>query len=292
MANRDNRVKAILRELDLSIGSEMENRATLDKFIRDHGYHGSNNINFIKNWYEEFKANYKKEVLKHFRVELTHGDDLDSKLNELLREQHLEWSQGTSSSQASEIQDPTLGWLMKWFERNKAEEDLERLRREQSFDDEWNNLMNISTPDIRLQTSHKERHKKYVEGATRNLLHGDIDPEVSKEGTKFIQSHKLHDLYNDDECILLFEPADETKFRECLHKASYKADQVVVKSYNLYTNYYLNKLSSINAVLELLDRIIQECAAPFKIMCDCGFIVEDTSDNIYTNMPPNENEVE
>ena len=77
MTNRDNRVKAILRELDLSIGSEMENRATLDKFIRDHEYQGINNINFIKSWYEEFKANYKKEILKHFRVEHTEGDDLD-----------------------------------------------------------------------------------------------------------------------------------------------------------------------------------------------------------------------
>ena len=140
---------------------------------------------------------------------------------------------------------------MKWFERIKAERSRESQQREAeqrelSLDDEWNNFMSMTTPDIRLQTPHQERHKRYVETATRNLLHWDIDPEVSKEGTKFIQNHKLHDLYNDDECILLFEPADETKFRECLHKASYKADKVVVKNYDLYTNYYLNKLSSIN----------------------------------------------
>ena len=61
-------------------------------------------------WYEGFKTNFKKEVLQHFNVEL--DDDLDSKLNHLLRDQHLN-------------ENPTFGWLMIWFERKKAE-DLER----------------------------------------------------------------------------------------------------------------------------------------------------------------------
>ena len=55
-----------------------------------------------------------------------------------------------------------------------------------------------------------------------------------------------------------FEPADEESFRECLHQTSYRTNQVVVKDYDLYTNYYLNKVSNILAVFELLDRIVQE----------------------------------
>ena len=152
--------------------------------------------------------------------------------------------------------------------------------------------MSMETSNIRLQQPHQERYQRYVKAATRDLLHGDIDPEVSKEGTKFIQNHKLQDLYNDDECILLFEPADEEKFRECLHNTSYRNDQVVVKDFDLYINYYLNKVSNIQAVFNLLDRIVTESPRPFKIMTDCGFIVEDTIENEYTSMPPNETEVE
>ena len=40
-----------------------------------------------------------KMILRHFNVELTDDDDLNSKLNELFRDQHLE------------VQDPTLGWM-------------------------------------------------------------------------------------------------------------------------------------------------------------------------------------
>ena len=73
--------------------------------------------------------------------------------------------------------------------------------------------MNMETPNIRLQQSHQEGYQRYFKAATRNLLHGGIDPNVSKEGTKFIRNHQLQDLYNDDEGILLFEPADEERFR-------------------------------------------------------------------------------
>ena len=38
---------------------------------------------------------------------------------------------------------------------------------------------------------------------------------------------------------ILFEPADEDGFRQCLHEASYDTNQVVVKDNDLYTNYYL-----------------------------------------------------
>ena len=54
----------------------------------------------------------------------------------------------------------------------------------------------------------------------------------------------------------------------------------------------MNKVSNIQAVFDLLDRIVRESPRPFKIMTDCGFIVEDTLENEYTSMPPNENDVE
>ena len=73
----------------------------------------------MKKFYEEFKTNIKKEVLQHFNVDLTDDDDLDSKQNELSCDQH------------SEASDPILGWLMKWFERKKAERSREDLKRQQ-----------------------------------------------------------------------------------------------------------------------------------------------------------------
>ena len=158
-----------------------------------------------------------KMILRHFNVELTDEDDLNSKLNELFRDQHLE------------VQDPTLGWMVKWFERTKAEEkankDLELQQREPTpdvdqrdrtndhlLDNEWRNLMNIHTHEVRLQTPHDERYKRYIEQVTRNKLHGNINPGLSKECAKFRDGHKLRYLYNDDEFILLFEPADESEF--------------------------------------------------------------------------------
>ena len=298
MTSRADRVRAILRDIGFRLGSNDQNEAKLKKFLDDNGFRGYNNINIIKNWYDNLKNNYKRMILRHFKVELTDDDDLDSKLNELLRDQHLR------------VQDPTLGWMIKWVERTKAEEKsnkefikammrmttpevrLQRPHDERLLDYEWRNLMNMSTPDTRLQTPHDERHKRYVNRITRNRLHGDIDPELSKEGTKFIENHNFRDLYNGDECILLFETANEIKFRKCLHQASYKADQVKVDDKNAYRNYYLNKLTTIDKVLDLLDRIIKECTLPFKIMCDCGFIVEDSTNNEYTRMPPKEDEVE
>ena len=126
---------------------------------------------------------------------------------------------------------------MKWFEQKKRErsrEDLERQQPKASSEapagepkdppaeptnppterlDEEEDLMNMETPDVRLQTTHQEWYQQYVKGATRNLLHGRFDPNVSTKETKFIRNHKLQDLYNDDECILLFELPDEEKFR-------------------------------------------------------------------------------
>ena len=85
---------------------------------------------------------------------------------------------------------------MKWFERKRVERSREDFERQQC---------ETTGP----KKPHQERYQRYVEEATRNLLLGDIDPEVSEEDTKFIQNHMLRDLYDDDECILLFEPAGE-----------------------------------------------------------------------------------
>ena len=118
--NVADRVNAILRELDISIDhSDERNKETLHKFLADHGYQGNKNYPLMKNFYEGFETNFKKEVLQHFNVELTNGDDLDSKLNQLLRDQHLKSS---SMPDQGPNENPTLEWLMKWFERTKAEQ--------------------------------------------------------------------------------------------------------------------------------------------------------------------------
>ena len=101
MSNRANRVKAILKDLGLRLGTNEQNEEKLKKFIDINGYKGPNKIISIMNWYDDLKDNYKKMILRHFKVELSDNDDLDSKLNELLRDQHLR------------VQDPTLGWMMK-----------------------------------------------------------------------------------------------------------------------------------------------------------------------------------
>ena len=219
--NVADRVKAILRELDISIDpSDERNKETLYKFLADHGYQGIKNINNMKKPYEEFKTKYKKEALQHFNVNLP-DDDLDSKLNQLLCDQH-------------QNENPTFGWLIQWFERTKAEpQQPTNPSTEADFPED---LMNIETPDVRLQQPHQEQFQRYTQSATRNLLHGRFDPNVSPKGTKFIRNHKLQDLYNDDECILLFEPADEERFRGCLLQISYRTDQVIVKNFDLYTN--------------------------------------------------------
>ena len=113
--NHADRIKAILQELDLSIGSDERNKETLHKFLADHGYKGYKNYNTMKNYYEGLKTKNKTEVFQHFNVDLTASDDLDTKLNQLLRDQQ------------SDIQDPTLGKLMKWCEQKKVErsQDLE-----------------------------------------------------------------------------------------------------------------------------------------------------------------------
>ena len=100
-------VKSILQELDLPIGTEAQNTETLHKFLADHGYQGIKNYPLMKNFYDEFKTKYKKEVLQYYNVDLMEGDDLDTKLNELLQSQHLK-------------ANPKFGWPMKSFERRKA----------------------------------------------------------------------------------------------------------------------------------------------------------------------------
>ena len=80
-------LKTILQGLDLSIGSDERNKETLHKFLADHGYKGYKNYYTMKNYYEELKTKYKKEVLQHFTVDLTDEGDLGTKLNQLLRDQ-------------------------------------------------------------------------------------------------------------------------------------------------------------------------------------------------------------
>ena len=54
--NVADRVKTILQELDLPIGSEAQNTETLHKFLADHGYQGYKNYPHMKHFYEGFKT--------------------------------------------------------------------------------------------------------------------------------------------------------------------------------------------------------------------------------------------
>ena len=65
------------------------------------------------------------------------------------------------------------------------------------------------------------------------------------------------------------------KYTQLVRRLSYKKNKVRVNKKTLYTDYYLNKPSSLEEINKLLDGIGDETLMPFKNTGDFGYIVED-----------------
>lgn len=167
-----------------------------------------------------------------------------------------------------------------------------RIKELKYTENEIEDLMNIPVSESETQKSHEERYKNYFQESTQNLLDGDFDETLSEEGTKFIKKHKLQFIDSEYPCILLSPPIDEEKFKTTLKHVSYGTNTIKKEDHELYINYYLNKVTGVNKVFELLDQIANETLGTYKILCDCGFIVEDSHNVSYERTAPKEDEVE
>ena len=154
-----------------------------------------------------------------------------------------------------------------------------------------NDLMNIETPEIEMQRSHKERYKEYIKEATNFILDGEIDESLNEELTKFIKRHPFKHLHEgeDDGAIILFAPIDKEKFRAALRRNKYAANSIHKEENKVDINYYINRCTELGFIFNSLDKIYDENKqAPFKITFDCGFIVEDTKTVSYERTSPTE----
>ena len=265
----NNELMKILREgsRDVSI-SYLRNCKTFAEFLnKDCGYSGTLNKQSIM----EFLYPKPDEIDDPFYMERRHDDEYYN----------------------NEIEQ---------LEKLRAEID-NRIKELKYTENEIEDLMNIPVSESETQKSHEERYKNYFQESTQNLLDGGFDETLSEEGTKFIKKHKLqfiedglspqgslnHDIYP---CILLSPPIDEEKFKTALKHVSYGANTIKKEDHELYINYYLNKVTGVDKVFELLDKIANETLGTYKILCDCGFIVEDTHNITYERTAPKEDEVE
>lgn len=177
--------------------------------------------------------------------------------------------------------------------RNAIDERIKELQQqEQQREQDIDAIMNIPASDSPLARSHEERYLAYTApNATGGILKGDIDRELNKELTKFIDKHPFSHI-ECDEALILFPPIDINKFQASLRRIGYTKNSIKKENHNVYIDYYLNKITELNFIFSSLDTIYEENKAhPFKIGFDCGFVVEDTKDVKYTRTAPNEDEI-
>ena len=177
--------------------------------------------------------------------------------------------------------------------RNAIDERIKELQQqEQQQEQDIDAIMNIPASDSPVARSHEERYLAYTApNATGGILKGDIDRELNKELTKFIDKHPFSHI-ECDEALILFPPIDINKFQASLRRIGYTKNSIKKENHNVYIDYYLNKITELNFIFTSLDTIYEENKAqPFKIGFDCGFVVEDTKDVKYTRTAPNEDEI-
>ena len=151
----------------------------------------------------------------------------------------------------------------------------------------------ISEKGLELDASHDfsndPEFKKWLQDLTNNILDGIFPREANDdnaEAIRYIMKHPTKKLNCGPSALLFFEPLDRENFELCLNTISYARDTVVEKDEELYCNYFLNNISKLEGIFELLDRIERKERKPFKISFDCGFIVEDTVErNYYSTVP-------
>ncbi|KAI5522783.1 hypothetical protein TVAGG3_0584270 [Trichomonas vaginalis G3] len=177
--------------------------------------------------------------------------------------------------------------------RNEIDEKIKELREVEKYNEnEVEGLMNIPASESAVQKSHEERYKNYVLESTQNLLDGEIDETLSEEGTNLFVNISYNLLIMKIPLYLTFTPLDSEKFKKALKNVTYATNTIKKEDHDIYTNYYLNKCTGVDKVFDLLDKISKETIGTYKILCDCGFIIEDTNNVSYERTAPKEDEVE
>ena len=94
-------------------------------------------------------------------------------------------------------------------------------------------------------------------------LASDFDPNVNKEAARFVQKHGYEKILDTDEtnvnCILLVEDLPNfDKFLNVIKKQGYKPNTVTFVNQDLIKLYSLNKITQIEKMYELLDKIFTD----------------------------------
>ncbi len=159
-----------------------------------------------------------------------------------------------------------------------------------------------SFTDTHSQLSSDERIRKRV-GDMSSITDGHVTTNVNDEDYKrnpemvrFIERHKPRRI-DCDGFIPLFDVSDEhqdafhEKITEVFRKNGNEPNKKKIDSHGDYFLYYINNLSSMEALFETLDVVYRKHEdSPFKIMCDSGFILEKHNEDECTFMynPPTE----
>ncbi len=158
-------------------------------------------------------------------------------------------------------------------------------------------------PDTRTQLSTEERVRRRardIDEVTEGLVttHAtDEDYKRNRELVRFIKSHKPEKIQSPDGFIPLFtvdddnQAAFQSKITDVFQKNGNEHNNTKVDSHGDYFLYYINNLSSMEALFDALESVYEKHQEfPFKITCDSGFILEqhDSDSCSYKYQPPAE----
>ena len=136
--------------------------------------------------------------------------------------------------------------------------------------------------------------KRWLKDLTNEILDGVFERDAKKvkeneEALRYLYKHPSKKLEcNENSCIQLFKPLNETRFNQCRFSVAYQYNQLETREdpNKIFCNYFLNNITSLREIFVLLDKIEHDEIKPFKISFDCGFIVENTKDKTYTLTKP------
>ena len=183
--------------------------------------------------------------------------------------------------------------------RNEIDEKIKELQQEEKENNEFiNTLLNLELNETDKEKEHKRKRewrKSRAKEMTIDELkqekenmkklketYNDFEP-LNDEMDNYVRRHGIRNFEFDDYGVLtLFPPIDKEGYIKEVRKLSYKKNEVKVDDHSIYKNYYLNKPTSLDEIENLINRIGDETLYPFKIICDVGFIVEDTKEVKYS----------
>ena len=150
----------------------------------------------------------------------------------------------------------------------------------------------LEEKNLRLPESHDFAHdpqfKAWLQELTDNILDGMFPREMkdvgeNQEALRYVQKHPSKKLeYDEDKCVMLFEPLYPDKFSTCRRKIKSRPNELEDEEdkNKLYHIYKLKNITDLKEIFKLIDEIGKN--PPFKIAFDCGFIIEDTVEGKYS----------